>query len=260
MRALFNLARRAPPLPRIPVHADVPKLKNANLAAIYYGHRMGGDFYDFLRVSPTRVLFGLLDVAGRQEENHDIVAATQSTFRTVGADLFAQQDINEAEAMVELCLQLNRTILNAAHAVRSCPGFAGCYDESLGTVCYFNAGHTPGMVRDGGGVSELPATGLPLGLFSHATCDASTVALEPGGVLLLVSRGIVEAKCGREEFGLESAKALFEHSDAGSAKELCSSVLDRLQEFMCTPPTHNDVTALSLFRTVPIQLATATAD
>lgn len=248
MRALLNLRRRRPLPVRDPVHSTVPDLKGANLSAIYYGHRMGGDFYDFLRVSPTRVLFGLLDVAGRLEDNHEIVSAAQQTFRTVGAELFAGDDINESEAMVEVCLQLNRTILKTAGKVHSSPAFAGCYDETLGTVCYFNAGHTPGLVRDNSGVAELHATGLPLGLFSHSTCDCSTVVLQPGAVLLLVSRGIVEAKCGGEELGLAQVKAGFEHSDAADSKEFCVGVLNRVQEFMCVPPTHNNVTALALCR------------
>ena len=62
---------------------------------------------------------------------------------------------------------------------RECPAFAGCYNEDSGIVCYFNAGHTPGLVRDRSGCSELPATGLPLGLFSHVACEAPMVALEP---------------------------------------------------------------------------------
>jgi sigma-B regulation protein RsbU (phosphoserine phosphatase) len=248
MRSLFKLGKSKPQLTRDAIHADVPELRGANLSAVYYGQRMGGDFYDFLRVSPKRVLFGLLDVAGRQEENHDIVSAAQNTFRTLGAQLFAQEDINEAEAMIEVCLQLNRTILETAGGVHSCPAFAGCYDENLGTVCYFNAGHTPGLVRDKTGVAELPATGLPLGLFSHSTCDASTVALEPGAVLMLVSRGIVEAKCGGQEWGLDAVKAGLQRSTADSAKEFGLSILDQLQQFTCTPPTHNDVTALALAR------------
>lgn len=248
MRALFKLGKSRPQPTRDAVHADVPELRGANMAAIYYGQRMGGDFYDFLRVSPKRVLFGLLDVAGRQEENHDIVSAAQQTFRTLGAELFGQEDINEAEAMIEVCLQLNRTILETAGGVHSCPAFAGCYDENLGTVCYFNAGHTAGLVRDTTGVAELPATGLPLGLFSHSTCDASTVALEPGAVLMLVSRGIVEAKCGGQEWGLDSVKAGLQRSTAVGAKEFCLAILDQLQQFMCTPPTHNDVTTLTLAR------------
>ena len=248
MRALLNLARRKPVLPREPVHADVPQLRAATMAAVYYGNRMGGDFYDFLRVSPQRILFGLLDVAGRLEDNHDIVTSAQQTFRSLGADLFAKEDVNEAEAIIELCLQLNRTILNTAGSVHSSPAFAGCYDENMGTVWYFNAGHTPGLVRDDTGVAELPATGLPLGLFSHSTCDSTTVVLEPGAVLLLVSRGIVEAKCQSQELGLEQVKAGLKQSTAENAQEVCLGVLDQVQEFMCKPPTHNDVTALALFR------------
>lgn len=248
MSPLFKLGKSRPQPTRDAVTAEVPKLRGADLSAVYYGQRMGGDFYDFLRVSPKRVLFGLLDVAGRQEENREIISAAQHSFRTLGAELFAKEDINEAEAMIEVCLQLNRTILETAGGVHSCPAFAGCYDENLGTVCYFNAGHTPGLVRDTTGVAELPATGLPLGLFSHSTCDASTVALEPGAVFMLVSRGIVEAKSGGEEYGLESVKAGLQRSTAVGAKEFGLSVLDQIQQFMSSAPTHNDVTTLVLAR------------
>ena len=247
MRFLFNRERASRADTVDPVEAEVPALADAELAAIYYGQRMGGDFYDFLRVSPNRVLFGLLDVAGRHEENRGIVAATQHTFRTEAPALFADEEVNEADAMIQLCLHLNRTILRAG-GVRSCPAFAGCYNESLGTVSYFNAGHTPGLLRHKTGVTELAATGLPLGLFSHATCDAPMVALEPSAALLLVSRGIVEGKCKSDEFGLERVKDGVQRATATTAKELCVSVLDNVQRFMCKPPTHNDVTALALLR------------
>ena len=248
VRAIFNFGRSKSPARRDPIQAPVPDLQQANLAAVYYGQRMAGDFYDFLRVSPRRVLFGLLDVAGPLNDNRNIVNAAQQTFRDLGRELLAKDDINEAEAMIEICLQLNRTILNTAGSVHSSPAFAGCYDEMLGTVCYFNAGHTPALVRDNTGISELPATGLPLGLFSHSTCDASAVALEPGASLLLVSRGIVEAKCGGEEFTLEAVKRGFRNSAAQNSKDICQAVLGQVQEFMCKPPTHDDVTALALAR------------
>lgn len=231
-----------------PVQAEVPQLQQAEIAAVYYGQRMGGDFYDFLRVSPSRVIFGLLDIAGRLDENRDIVTAAQQVFRNVASELLSGDDVNEATAMVELCLQLNRSIMNAAAGVRSCPAFAGCYNEALGTVCYFNAGHTPALLRDAESTEQLPATGLPLGLFSHATHDAPTVALEPGASLLVVSRGIVESKCKSEEFGMERVESALQRANFTSARELCISVLSNVQQFMCTPPTHNDVTALALVR------------
>jgi serine phosphatase RsbU (regulator of sigma subunit) len=232
-------------------------IEGAELAAAYYTQRQGGDFYDFLRVSPTRVLFGLLDLAGRIEEARGILSTAQQVFRNLSSELFASEEVNEADAMVQIAIQLNRSILAAEQGIHPCPAFAGCYNEEVGTICYFNAGHTPGLLRDGGGIAELPATGLPLGLFSHATHDAPTVALPPDTALLLISRGVVEGKCKNEEFGLERAKHTFLAAPGRSAQETCAAILDQVQEFMCARPMHNDVSALALVRAAAAKVATA---
>lgn len=256
MRFLFQSEKSPPVVLQQPVQSKVPELRQAELAAIYYGNRQAGDFYDFIRVSPNRVVFGLLDVAGRLEDSRAVVNAAQHTFRTRAAELLAAEGVNEAEAMIELCHELNRTVLAAEGKIHACPAFAGCYNENLGIICYFNSGHTPGLLRDGTGISELPATGLPLGLFSHATTNAPMVALTPGAALLLVSRGIVEGKCNGEEFGLERAKESLQRTRAETARELCVTVLGDVQQFMCKPPTHDDVTALALVRAAAAKAAT----
>src|SRR5262249_2236536 len=247
MRNLFAFAKTEPP-PASPAHAEAPELREAQLAAIYYGQRRGGDFYDFVRVSPTRILFALLDVAGRLDENRGIVMAAQSTLRKSGAELLAEDDTNEADAMIEVCLQLNKSILQAAGRTCPCPVFAGCYNEGLGTVCYFNAGHTPGLLGDETGITELHATGLPLGLFSHCTPDASIVALAPGSALLVVSRGTVEAKRKGEELGMEQVKANLRRARTLPAREICIGVVELVQAFMHKAPANNDVTVLALAR------------
>src|SRR5262245_65572392 len=76
------------------VQSPVPDLNGAQLAAVYDDQRVGGDCYDFLRVSPARVLFILLDVAGRIDDNREIVSSAQGVFRSVGAELFAREDVN----------------------------------------------------------------------------------------------------------------------------------------------------------------------
>jgi serine phosphatase RsbU (regulator of sigma subunit) len=246
MRFLFNHGTSA--APQEPVQAEVPELHSAQLGAAYFGERQGGDLHDFVRVTPNRVIFGLLDMAGRLEQNSAIVAAAQQTFHTRSPELFSADDVNEADAMAELCLELNRAIMSAEGGIRSCPAFAGCYNEDLGTICYFNAGHTPGLLRDMTGITELKASGLPLGLFSHATCEAPLVALPPGAALLLVSRGLLEGRRKREEFGLERVKTGLQQAAGESAKELCATMIDGVQQFMRKPPVHNDVTALALVR------------
>jgi serine phosphatase RsbU (regulator of sigma subunit) len=248
MSPLFKSDKRSLP-PLNPLHSDVPDVRDAELSAVYYGQRMGGDFYDFLRVSASRVVFGLLDIAGRLEQTRVITAAAQQTFRAEAPRLFSGDEVNEANAMIELCLLLNRTILGAeGGGVRSCPALAACYNEDIGTVCYFNAGHIPGLLRHRTGVTELGATGLPLGLFSHVTCDAPTVALEPHGALVVVSRGVVEASRKGDEYGMDRVKQTMATSTANSAKEICIALLDDVKRHMGTPPTHNDVTVLTLLR------------
>jgi serine phosphatase RsbU (regulator of sigma subunit) len=247
VRSYLKRRRAAAPLVE-PKHTDLPTLRGAEVAALYYKVRVAGDFYEFLRVGPCRVLFGLLDLAGRREDTRDILTAAQSVFRIRAPKLFAGQDFNEAEAMIELCYEINRTILQFAEGVRSCPAFIGCYNEDLGTVCYANAGHTPGLLRDCSGITQLEATGLPFGLFSHVTQSASTCALLPGAALLILSRGIAEAEYRGEEFGLERVRESFLRADCLTARELCVTILEAAQRFMGATPSHNDVTTLALLR------------
>jgi serine phosphatase RsbU (regulator of sigma subunit) len=254
MCPLFHSRTREAPPALDPVPAEFPKINGAEIAATTYGKRVAGDFYDSLRVSPERILFGLLDVAGRRENNQLILSAAQKIFRTLGTELFSRPDINESDAMVGLCLRLNREIMEAAAGVHSCPAFIGCYHEKFGTLCYTNAGHTAGLLRDSIGVTELASTGLPLGLFSHATCDAPTVGLEKGAALLLVSRGVVEGKCKDDkaedlEFGLERVKERLQSDPSRSAQALSASILNTVGEFTCEPLAPDDMTALVLVRT-----------
>jgi serine phosphatase RsbU (regulator of sigma subunit) len=247
--------------PADPLHCDTPVLHQAEIAAVYSGQRIAGDFYEFLRVGPSRMLFVLLDIAGLRAETREILIAVQKTFRTLAPDLFAREDFNETNAMIKLCHAMNRTIMR--DRLRSCPGFIGCYNQELGTVCYANAGHIPGLLRDKSGITLLGATGLPLGLFSHATQSAAVCHLVPGAALLVVSRGIIEADCSdpnrlksddtdaedqSSEFGLEGVKKSLQNADLSSAHGLCTTVLQDAREFTATPSTQNDLTTLALLR------------
>jgi serine phosphatase RsbU (regulator of sigma subunit) len=104
------------------------------------------------------------------------------------------------------------------------------------------------LLRDPSGITELPATGLPLGLFSASTYEAPTAALQPGAALVLVSRGVVEAACKKEEYGLERVKQQFERSSNENAKGMATAILDDVQQFMRCAPALNDLTALALVR------------
>src|SRR5215469_11868892 len=78
----------APPVAE-PVPTVFPQIEGADIAAVFVGKRIAGDFYDSIRVSSERVLIGLLDVAGRREDNRSLLVSAQEVFRAMGTELFS---------------------------------------------------------------------------------------------------------------------------------------------------------------------------
>ena len=247
MKSLFQRYSRKTPSAIEPAAASFPALRGAEIAAVFAGQRRGGDFYDVVRVSTSRVLFGLVDLHARQRQNRKMPSALWQVFRDAGTQLLKSAEANEPDALIELYVQLNRFVIETGGKAHSCPAFGGCYNEDLGTVCYFNAGHMPGLVLHSSSVSELATTALPLGLFSHSAPDASMIAMEPGGVLLLVSRSVVAAEAKGEEYGLRRVRETLENAHLVSARDLCTVVLEGVQGF-ARKPQREAITALTLIR------------
>ena len=260
MKLNFHRASRSEPQ-RMPLPSEIPPLQTGTLAALYRAARVGGDFFDFESVR-GRLVFLLLDIAGRRDEALAIAARTQEIFHAEAKERFNEKLVNESDALSEMAIRLNREIIEAAKGVRCAPAFLGSYDEDLGTVFYVNAGHIPALLRDSTGVVRLEATGLPFGLFSHATHDAMPAVLEGGAALLLVSKGLVESKSGSQEFGMDRLQQSLEHLTFASANELCSAVLTAVEEFTKNTPGQNDITAMALMRSqaaVSLEKATVAA-
>src|ERR1700739_1276472 len=73
---------------RRPESTAIPELGNSSICALYCAARVGGDFYDFLVTDSRRLIFLLLDVAGKREEALDIAAAVQDRMRFLTEELF----------------------------------------------------------------------------------------------------------------------------------------------------------------------------
>ena len=250
----FHHAAPERPLQK-PKPSVLPALQTAHLAALYRAARVGGDFFDFELIQ-GRLLFLLIDIAGRRDEALDIAASVQQAFHTKAGELFRGPALNEADALADLTVILNRRVMEAAGGVRCAPAFLGSYDEDLGTLFYINAGHMPALLKDEQGVQLLEANGLPLGLFSHATHDAQMTVLQEGAAVLVVSKGLIESRAGRREFGLDRLRESLRQFKFSSANELCSGVLTAVEEFTKNTPGQNDITTLALMRHAAVAAAT----
>jgi serine phosphatase RsbU (regulator of sigma subunit) len=233
---------------RQPARANLPQITGASVAAEYRPVRVGGDFYDFVQISPIRMVLALLDIAGKRDPAMDVAAAVQDAFRLKATELFSGEACNHNEALALLFIELNRALRAASGGVRYCPGFIASYEAELGTLYYVNAGHHPGLIRDAGGITLLESTGLPLGLFHHATHEAQVSVIAPGASFVLVSKGFVEAKSRKLEFGMERLREAYASIQFRDAKQLCAALLDALKQFTAGAVPANDMTAVALVR------------
>src|SRR5437773_5929298 len=99
---------------RKPVPSSLPKRDSLQVAMRYKGARMGGDFFDFIEVEPSRLIFLMMDIAGKRDEAMHIAAAVQDRFREAAPDMFSGADVNESQAAANLNIAINRTVLEAA--------------------------------------------------------------------------------------------------------------------------------------------------
>ena len=233
---------------RVPRPSVLPDRADLSVSARYNGSRVGGDYYDFLPISDTRMVFLLSDVAGRRNEALNIAAAVQDAMHERAPELLTDPDANVSDGVTALVLDLNRTVIQAAGGVRSAPTFVGCLDEQFGLIHYVSAGHTPAFIKGDGEVTQLDPTGLPLGLFSHATHDAQVSVAQPGSSIVLVSKGLVEIAAGRHEFGLDRVRQTLQQQTFTSAHDVCHDLLERAVKHAERPSSFGPQFSIAGFR------------
>jgi serine phosphatase RsbU (regulator of sigma subunit) len=223
----------APPA-RTPQPTRLPPLHGLDLRSYYYAARTGGDFFDALALGP-HVVFLLADIAGSRDIAHTTASATQDTFRRRVPELFGTPSTNLTDALSTLAHDVNQTLTTATAGVCFAPTFLACYDFALGVLAYINAGGQPAIFRDADGTRILPNACMPLGLFTHLTYEPAIQVFEPGARLLLVTKGVIQARSGRTSFGVESVTRLLADSAATSALDLCKAVVEQAHQYTRPP-------------------------
>ena len=244
---------------RNPLPTALPPLPGLDLFARYHAIRTGGDFFDAVVVN-SQLLFFLTDIAGDREHAQTIAAFAQDAFRLHAPQLFAVLELNQMDTLAALTHEINLAIYNSAGGSRLAPTFVGCYDLSLGLLAYINAGGPSPIFRDSDGTRELGHVTVPLGLFTHITYEPAIQAFEPGARFLLVTKGVLEARSGRTQFGIERLISLMENLPTGAARDLSQTTLDQAHQFrklpwyslqnlpFTKPEPPDDLTAVTLVR------------
>ena len=119
----------------IPDNKSMPVNEKLRITGFYYPHyEVGGDYYDCIRLSPSKTGFCIADVSGKGIAAAILMSNFQAGFRA----LFTS-DI-ELETLV---LKLNDLIWSNAKGDKFITFFVARYDHQTGILEYLNAGHNP---------------------------------------------------------------------------------------------------------------------
>jgi serine phosphatase RsbU (regulator of sigma subunit) len=214
-----------------------PHMPGLEVAASYREPRIGGDFFDLLR-SEHYVFLMMTDIAGDLDTTHRIAASVKTTFRQHAATLIEQPALNEPEAAVELLRVINGAIIAASGGVRCSPTFLAIYNLTLHVITYISAGTPAAVAYSDGRIKILESTGIPLGLFTHLTHDPLPLAVSEHSRLVLVSKGVLERRRGKDEFGIRGVCDILKQHEGSSANEITAQVLQAAENFGDPRPAH----------------------
>lgn len=122
------------------------------------------------------------------------------------------------------------------------------------TVEFLNAGHNPALIAlPDGTVTQVEASGTPLGMLPGMSYTAETVAFPAGSRVLLYTDGLTEVFCGEEEYGCERLTDTFRDADARDASAMLATLWETLRSYSDNAPPTDDMTAIAICHLVAPQ-------
>ena len=205
--------------------ATLPQMDGFELAASWQpAAGVGGDCFDALRFSPTRLALSIADVVGKGIPAALLMSNLQAAVRAFAT---------EASRPAELCEQVNAVLCGHIAEGRFISFFFCVADAEVGMLSYTNAGHYPPMlVHADGNVERLTAGGAVLGVFPDGAYETGVVAFGAGDRLVLYTDGITETRNDAdEEFGEERLLSLAVAHRSCSAPALQSRLVEAVASF-----------------------------
>lgn len=148
---------------------------------------LGGDAFGHHRLGDGRFAFYLLDVCG-----HGPGAALHSVSVM---NVLRRETLREADfgSPAQVLAAVNDAFQMDDHDGRFLTLWYGVYDDATRELRYATAGHPPALRRSiDGAVSDLPASGVAIGMMDGLDYDEESVTLAPGDSVYLYSDGVFE--------------------------------------------------------------------
>lgn len=118
---------------------DLPNTPTLKIAATYLPHQqVGGDYYDFIRISDEEFIFCMADVSGKGVAAALLMSNMQATLHSL---------TNYTQNLKEIIVELNKRVLTNAKHEKFVSIFLGKLNTREQQFTYINAGHNPPLLH-----------------------------------------------------------------------------------------------------------------
>ena len=223
---------------------EPPKITGYEFFDYYQAARhLGGDYYDYVPLPDGRLVFTLGDVSGKGVSAALLMAKLSSEVRY---GLLIEPSL---DATVK---RLNRSFSESRWDNRFITFFFGVLDPTTHEVRYFNAGHLPPILVSPDGAIQLlgeEKIGLPLGVMEDSEYEESSLTIENGQNLVILSDGITDAMNAQEQYF--TMRGILDHvkqSRTPTVAEFGQNLISAVQSFAGRTPQTDDQSLLIVGR------------
>jgi len=224
----------------IPTNEAFPQNTHLHAAPYYSPHsEVGGDYYDFIRLSKEEYGFCIADVSGKGMAAAILMSNFQASLRA----LFTSQIDLPA-----IILRLNESVMNNAKGEKFITFFIGKYNAITKKLNYINAGHNPPVFYN----SLTKETQLlnhgcfGLGMFDDIPrIDEAIVDITQGDKIICYTDGLSEAENPEmDEFGTKPIEScIVVNQSIGAIIEILKN---EMKAFIREQPVSDDVSILGI--------------
>jgi phosphoserine phosphatase RsbU/P len=216
-----------------------PTLAHLDVAAKFVPARaIGGDLYDFIPYSMSRLGIVIGDVSGKGAPAAIYAALVSGIIRShapiepAPSEMLSAVNLSLAERRIE------GQFVSIIYAV---------WDDSKRTLTVSNSGLPRPIYVHAGQNEVIEATGLPLGLFDEAEYDEFEFRMKPGDLFVFFSDGILDARNHKGDmFGRGRVEKILSGCLLNSAAKVVESIFRAVTEHSAGVETFDDQTVVAI--------------
>jgi len=214
---------------------------------------VGGDYYDFIRISPDQLGIAIGDVSGKGISAALIMSSLQASLRSLAS--------TDRHGVTDMITTVNKLLCRSTASDKFATFFYGLYDEGARTLTYVNAGHNPPLLvrcssASTNGIQNTPPAfeprivhlrqgGMVLGVTDDCLYEQETIGVAPGDLLIGYTDGITEARNEQDqEYGEERLEKLVSQHGSLSAGALQQRILEDVHQFISGTEQRDDITLI----------------